>query len=365
MSFDLKTLLSPQNLLGLITTIKGGVPRFLPPGLFSNERPCIGNRGSYRRVKNSRILAPITQHGAAPVMLGGEDVTEIPQILMASKIGKPYDSNFFSNLQALSGNGTPAVQKYAEDVVNYHTAELKRKLTNLKTATEYSILTKGAVYVDSSNNLTLSSGSAAQTYSAGIPAANIDTIANITGIPGTWDDPNCDIPSQLRALKQKAIQTSGYPAAEILYGLNTPGYVRNNTAVAAMVSGNYILASDQYKTTEIPAKLCDYNWHPQYDAFYESTPGTQVQLWDAKTIVVIPTPSPEWQESLRGTTRIPTGYGVAQNALDAMQTNTQDASGMFSYALTDPHGIVQQVAGDCWFPVLTVPASLWIITVAP
>lgn len=364
MAFDIKTLLSPQNLLGLITTIKGGVPDYLPPNLFATDRPCIGNRGTYRRVQNSRQLAPIGQYGAAPVMVSGQGVTEIPQTLLSAKIGKPYDANFYSNLQALGGFGVPATQKYAEDLVSYETAELKRQVSNTMVASKYSVLTLGNIYVDSTNNLTLSSGSALQTYSAGIPASHIDTIANLSGVAGVWSDASSDIPSQLRAMKQKSAQETGYESMMVLYGINIPKWIRANTAAQAMVSGNYVLASEQYQSTEIPAKFANFNWYPQYGAFFETTPGTRIQLWPDNLAVFIPMPDPGWQEMLRGTTRIPTGFGVGADPLATMMSNTNDVSGMYSYATIDRHGVVEQVAGDCWFPVLTNPSVLYLATVA-
>lgn len=364
MASDLKTLLSPQNLLGLITTIKGGVPDYLPPGLFSNDRPCLGNRGTYRRIKNSRQLAPIVQYGAAPVAVDKQDVVEIPQTLLSSKIATPYDANFYSNLQALGGYGVPATQKYAEDLVAYETAELKRRVSNTMTASKYSILTLGNIYVDSSKNLTLTSGSAQQTFPAGIPTANIDTIATLSGVAGVWSDASSDIPSQLRAMKRKSVQETGFESMMVLYGINIPLYIRANTASQAMVSGNYVLASEQYQSTEIPARFANYSWFPQYGANYETSPGTRIQLWPDNLALFIPMPDPGWQEMLRGTTRIPTGFGVGGDPMATMMANTSDVSGMFSYATIDRHGQIEQVAGDCWFPVLTNPNVVYLATVA-
>src|SRR5271170_5160958 len=116
MPFDLRTILAPQNLLGLVQSIKGGVPELLPPGLFSKVRPTVGNTGSYRRVKATRQLAPVVQYGAPPVPMSGQDVQEVSEKLVHTIVSKPFDASFYNNLQGLSDI---TAQRYAEDVVSY------------------------------------------------------------------------------------------------------------------------------------------------------------------------------------------------------------------------------------------------------
>lgn len=361
MAYDIRTLLSPQNLLGLIQSIKGGVQDYLPPGLFANTRPCIGNRGTYRRTKNTRQLAPVSQYGGPPVYVNGSDVTEVPEVLLHSKLAKPFDANFYSNLQGLSD---VTAQKYAEDLVAYETAELKRRITNLQMASKYCALTQGKIYVDSTNNFTLSSGSAQYTIDFKIPAANIDTIANLTGIAGAWSAAGTDIPAQLRAMKQKSAFDTGYQSMAVLYGISVPQWIRANTLVQNAVTGNYVLATEQYRSTEIPAKFSDYDWYPQYGAMFQDPNGVNTKLWPDNIAVFIPLPDPSWQEMLQGTTRIPTSIGsVGGDALQTLMSNTSDVAGMFSYATIDRHGVVEQVAGDTWLPVPKVPGAIYIATV--
>jgi hypothetical protein len=165
-------------------------------------------------------------------------------------------------------------------------------------------------------------------------------------------------------MKQKSVQDTGFESMLILYGLSIPQWIRTNTAVQNMVNGNYVLATDQYKSRDIPAKLGDYDWYPQYSAFFEDASGSKVKLWPDNVAVFIPMPTPEWQEMLEGTTRIPTSLGgVVPDAVTAMTNFTQDVPGVFSYATMDRHGVVEQVAGNTWLPTIKNPQAVYVATV--
>jgi hypothetical protein len=361
MPFDLRTILAPQNLLGLVQSIKGGVPELLPPGLFSKVRPTVGNTGSYRRVMATRQLAPVVQYGAPPVPVNGQDVIEVSEKLVHTIVSKPFDASFYNNLQGLSDI---TAQRYAEDVVTYETAELKRRVTNLMAACKYSVLSQGVIYVDHTQQFAFGSSGSQYAIDFGVPTSNQTDIATFTGVTGLWSNSDTDIPLQLRTLKQLAVQATGYPITHCLYGKSIPDYIQNNTAVADLVRGNYVLATEQYRTTEIPPMLGDINWLPMYSAFAEDSTGAQYSLWPDNLAVFIPDPADDWQEMLEGTRRIPTTFGaVGGDALSVLQTGV-DAQGLFSYASVDRHLIVEQTVGNTFLPVLKVPAAIYQLTVA-
>lgn len=364
MAVDFRTLLAPQNLLGLVTTIKGGVPDPLPPNLFSSGATFLGNQGSYRRVKNTRRVAPMTQWGAPPVPVDSEDISEIPIKLMATRVAKAYDPTVFTNLQALTGI---SAQRYAEDAVNYQTAELKRRVTNLVSAAKMSVLALGKIYADSTGNLlpTSSGASAAFTYDAGIPSANVDTLATITGVSGAWSTAATDAVKQITYLKRKALETSGFPIAHAIYGRNVPGLVRGLTQFTNNVNGNYLKATEAYMTSEIPQGFLGLNWVPGYTHFYQDSAAATQSILGDNSIIFIPEPTNDWQELLTGTTPIPTTFGtVSTDASAQLAGSISHESGMYSYAWTDTHGVVSQAVGHCFLPVLKVPAAVWATTVA-
>src|ERR1700722_18030700 len=195
MHFDLRTILAPQNLLGLVQSIKGGVPDLLPPGLFTKVRPTVGNTGSYRRVTATRRLAPVVQYGAPPVSVDGQGITEVSEKLVHTIVSKPFDAAFYNNLQGLSDI---TAQRFAEDVVSYETAELKRRVTNLMAACKYSVLTSGVIYVDHTQQFAFSSGTAQYTVNFEVRTTNQTDVATYTGISGLWSSSDTDIPQQLR-----------------------------------------------------------------------------------------------------------------------------------------------------------------------
>lgn len=354
----------------LFSLLKGGVPDPLPASLFSTGTSFLGNQGSYRRVTNTRQVAPMTQWGAPPVPVQPMDMSEIPVKLLSSRISLPFDPTVFTNLQSFSGANA---QRYAEDVVSYQTGELKRRLMNLVAAAKMSVLTLGKIYADSSGNLlpTSSGASAAFTYDAGIPSANIDTIANLTGVSGAWSTAGTDAVKQITTLKKYAlggsstIGGSGYPIKYAIYGKNVSGVLRGLTQFTNNVNGNFQKATEAYNTTEIPDGFLGLNWVPGYTHFYQDSSNAYQTILGDNQVIFIPEPTNDWQELLTGTTPIPTQFGTVSSDAGAQLAGTiQHAPGMYSYAWTDPHGLVSQAVGHTFLPVLKVPKAVFVATIA-
>ena len=361
MSKPLQQILGGANMTGVIQSVKSGLPNLLPAGFTTPTRKVVGNTARYRKVDGNRELARLVQYGAPAALVGRRGVTETAVSLLHSFESIQHDPLVLQNLTRLDSE---ELQALAVDEIDRQSMEFKRRFENLRLCAIYSALSDGKLWFDAGGNLLFTSAGAAVTVDYGVPAGNRDQLGGIIG--ASWGVAGTDLIGDVQAIKKAALQTTGYPLAHAFYGANVPGYLANNTAAKAYITGTPALATQSYTSGEIPAGFAGLKWHPVYAAFGVDGAGTVTEFFGADTVVFTPEPSPDWWELIEGSYLVPTSIGKISEDPASSAASLSMQFGMFSYAkVTDNPVTVEHFAGDTFLPVLKVPAAVYIADVTP
>jgi hypothetical protein len=358
----LEQILGAKNLCGVIEAVKSiGASQLLPPNFLKSTRRVEGNTCTYFRVEGIRKTARLATYGSPSRVRNLSGVSEIPVTLMHTSESISHDVSTLVNLKNFINEEK---QKLGEQEVARRTAEFKQLFMNLRSAAIFSLLSQGAIHFDAEGNLLPSSSDAAVTIDFGIPAGNLnqlDALGDGDIIDASWATAGTDIVGQIQALKQAAVQLSGYPLRHAFYGKSILGFLQANDILKLYLQNNQkyqeIIAGG-----EIPDGLLGLTWHPMSEAFSELESGGKFWVGD-DTVIFTPEPDLSWYEFIEGSTPVPVNLERASDSVDALRQVILQY-GMFSYAkITDDPVAIKQVSGDTCLPIIKVPKAVFIATV--
>ena len=360
MATTLQEIIGYRNLTGIISDPKGGVPDdILPPSFMTITRRIVGHTCVYKKISGTRTTARISTYGRASQRMQLRGIEDKPIKLLHSIHNVSHD---MAVLAQLENYDNPQIQQLGKAEIARQTADFRQKFVNLRLSCIYSTLAKGAIYYDGDGELLPSSSGAVVTVDWGVDDDNKDQLNGI--ISASWATDSTDILGQLVEIKQTARQTTGYQIKHAFYGKNIPEYLVSNDSIANLVNGNPAYAQAMLQG-DIPP-ICNIQWHPAYDAFYEDKDGTIQEWFGDDTVVFTPDPSPDWFEGIEGSYCVPRNVNIGSDANSVVSSSFATVNGMFSYAYPtkDPAGI-KHVAGDTFIYCLKVPNAIFIADVTP
>lgn len=360
MSKTLEQLLGYVYLTGIIQRIKTGIPDVLPSAFSTIKKQVLGDAGRYTQTFGTRKTARRAEYGAPAVKqeLLGIEVKDVKLLHALEKITmNPL------TLQLLRSYDSYDLQKMGIDELNRQQLEFKQRFDNLRLAAVYSMLSLGAIYFDGSGNLLPMSSGAKVTVDFGVSANNQSQLNGI--ITASWANFNTDIPGQLRALKQRAAQLTGYPLKYAFYGKSIPSYLSQNNYVLDYLSRNPPVAQKFLDQAELPDNLFGYVWVPVYTAFYTDVDGTNQTFFGDDTVVFTPEIDSTIYEVIEGSYQVPSSFNATQNMAAAL-ASMKTVHGQFSYGVPvhDPP-TVEMFYGDTFLPVWKIPDTIFQADVTP
>jgi hypothetical protein len=361
MAKSVRDLLGWTSLCGIIKATTDGIPFVLPEGFRKSVGKTIGDTGRYTETRGTRTVARLNQYGAGSKQTAKKQIAIRDVKLLHSLESIQLDPLV---LQALRNYDNYDLQDRGKDEVIRQVDGFKTRFDNLRTATSTLALAKGHIWTDSDGNVLPSSSGAVNDFSYNIPAANVGTIATVTGVPGDMADPATNIPKQFRALKQLAIQTSGYRLGCCLYGRNIPEMITDNTYIKDYAAREPVRREAYLKEGDLTPEYTieGIKFYPGYEAFFEDKNGVNQKIVDDNALIFFPDPNPDWWDILEGTYEVPTTMNPFADGIAAREALKQ-VYGKFSYAMYgyDPVGI-NMYSGDTFFPCIKVPAAVFQLT---
>ena len=323
----LEQILGYVYLTGVIQKVKTGIPDNLPPAFQSVMKRVVGDAGRYVQVSGTRATARRTEYGSPSVQRALKGIESKDVKLLFSSEHIVLDPRL---LQTLRRYDSYEMQSMGEEEVARQLAEFRALFDNLSLAMKYSMLSVGAIYFDGDGNLLPTSSGAVATISYQMNANNQNQLNGI--ITASWALANTDIPLQLRNLKLRAAELTGYPLKYAFYGVNIPSYLTQNNYVLDYLSRSPTMREKWLETAEIPDGLFGYTWVPVYTSFYEDQNGTNQTFFDGDKVVFSPEIDSSVYERMEGTYPVPSSLNIAGNPAAAL-SNFKEISGMHAYGI--------------------------------
>jgi len=365
-SKSLEQILGYVPLLEAIETVKKGIPNPLPPAFSTSTRSVLGNTARWIVTTGTRQTATLSQYGAAARKRAQRSVGSQDVVLMHS-----FEEISFNPivLQQLRNYSNYEVQSMGEEEVARQVGNFTELFANLRIAANMMMLVNGKLWFDGSGNLLPTSSGAIETISVNRSANNENQLNSLITTP--WSNTGANIPNDLRKLKLRAAQDTGYEPVYALYGSNVPGYIEQNDYVIDYLSRSPNWNSRVNESPDIPEGLFGYKWVPMYTSFFDSTGAaaddttpTYQTIWDPDTIVFCPEPNKQWWEVIEGSYPIPTSINVQTDAEAALRS-LKEVFGMFGYSLVALNPVsINTYMGDTFFPAIKNPAVTYAMKVS-
>lgn len=358
MAKSLQQILGYVTLTGTIQATTRGIPNPFPEAFMTKTQDVVGNKGKYTRFTGQRKTARLNKYGGPAYRRNLMPVGEVDV-----KLFHLYEK---ITLDPLLMKALRSYDSYEQDrgiqEVGRHVAEFGALFQNANIATTAQVLNSGILYWDADGNLLPSSSGSAESHSFNMSANNQNQLNGI--ITASWALPTTDIPLQLRNLKKRAAQLTGYPLKYAFYGENIPTYLTQNDYVIDYLSRNPSVNVEFLQAAEL-GELFGLTWVPVYTSFFEDSADTNQAIWGADEITFTPEVSADWWEVLEGSYEVPKTIDIVTSAESAM-SSMDTVYGMFSYgkAEHDPPG-VSVFMGDTRLPVLKVPDAIYQADVTP
>ena len=359
MAKTIQQLLAAPNMIGVIQSIKTGVPNPFDPAFMSLTAPTAGDSGHYFKVEGTRQTAQLVQYGSESVRRSQVGVTRQSVKLLHTFLHQLHDPIVLQNILQLD---SPGVQAMGQAEIDRQAALFATLFDNLRISAVACMLCKGAVYFDGNGNLLPTSSGAVVTVDYGVPAANKDQVSTLVDVK--WDTVTANIGKQLQNIKDFALRTTGYDLTTAYYGSSVAGWIMANNYTQALAAGNPAISASLLQNT-LPDGLFGLKWRPAGSSFFVDADGTAQTLCAADTVILTPDPTRDWYELLEGTYLVPNALGTVSAGASAALSGVTIARGKFQYAkvLDDPV-TVKHNAGDTFLPVLKVPAAIFILDVS-
>lgn len=360
MAKTIQEILGYVSLTGLIQAVKTGIPDRLPDGYKRKGRQVVGDAGRYTQVRGTRQTARATMYGAAAHNRAQKGVESKDVKLIHSFESFKMDPLI---LQYLRNYDNYDLQNMGQQEVDRQMAEFSALFDNLDLALKYSMLALGAIYWNSDGHLLPSSSGSAYTVDYGMSANNRNQLNGI--ITASWANPNTDIPLQLRNLKARSLQLTGYELKHIYYGVNIPSYLTQNAYVIDYLARSPDMRQKYLDSADVPNGLFGFDWHPVYEAFYEDSSNTNQTFWSGDMVTFTPEPSQDVFENLEGSFFVPTSFNAVSDMAAALGA-LKMVHGKFGYAVPIHNPpTAEMYAGWTGLPIWRVPDALFCADVTP
>lgn len=361
MALSLEQVIGFVPLTAAVETVKGGVPRRLPES-FYRRNPAdqvLGNKARMIEYKGTRKNARLAPYGSPP-----RQIVQLPResrdvYLLHTIETIPFTQELYLQLRQLDNY---VVQKMAADEIAYQVTGATTRQTNLESSAVHVMLANGKLWFDADGNLLASSSGADLEVDFGVPANNLNQINGV--ISASWATTTTNIPTHINAIKQKAVNTTGYALKYALYGKNIMGYLLQNDFVKYYLARNSEANDFWKKTNQIPQGLFDLTWIPMQDVFFEDEDGTVTEIFGGDTVTFCPEPEPMVYSIYEGSYPVPKTLMLAQD-VQAMLTNYELKYGPFGFAMMNPPSQIIGVYGDTFLPRMKVPEAFFIADTTP
>lgn len=360
MAKTVEQILGYVYLTGLIQAVKTGIPDVLPKQFQTVKKTTIGDAGRYTQVSGTRATARQAMYGSAAVKRALKGISSKDVKLLHSF--EQIEMNPLI-LQWLREYDNYNLQQMGMQEVDRQQSEFRAYFDNLRLAAVLSMLANGKIWFDANGNLLPSSSSAQVTIDYGVSANNQSQLNGI--ITASWALANTDIPLQLRNLKKRSLQQTGYELKYLYYGTNIPSYLTTNNYVIDYLARNPVMQTKYLETAEIPDGLFGFTWVPVYKSFFEDSAGTNQEFFGADALIATPEIDQSVYELMEGTYMVPSTFNATSDMASALGTLKQ-VVGMFSYAVPIHNPpTAQMFMGDTFLPVWKVPDAIYQADVTP
>jgi hypothetical protein len=345
------------------------VPKLLPPAFYTRkpEFRVLGDKTRRIETAGTRKNARIVPYGAP-----GRQVDHLPLNGRDIRLIHTEEKIMFSHelfMQLREYESYTVMQKVAEEARRQVTAMATRQ-DNLLTSAVHVMLANGKLWFDSDGAILASASGADLTIDYGVPANNLNQLNGI--IDASWALSSTNIPGHLKALRQRARQTTGFPLKYALYGKNVMGHLLRNQFVK-----DYLVSlggADRAKTFldsgEIPSKMLDFEWIPMNETFFDTEAGVVTEIWGDDTIAFTPDiADPNVYGIYEGSTPVPKKFDLTGDVM-GQWANWDHESGAYGYGFPSgpwngqPLGLFG-VYGDTFLPSLHNPSAYFIADVTP
>ncbi len=369
MALSIEEILGFVPLTKAIETVKAGVPKLLPPAFYTRkpEFRVLGDKTRRIETAGTRKNARIVPYGAP-----GRQVDHLPLSGRDVRLIHTEEKLMFSHelfMQLREYENYTVMQKVSEEARRQVTAMATRQ-DNLLTSAVHVMLATGKLYFDADCSLLATSSGADLTIDYGVPANNLNQANG--AIDASWALATTNIPGQLKTIRQRARQTTGFPLKYALYGKNVMSHMlRNDFVKNHIVSlGGADRAKSFLDTGELPSKLFDFEWVPMNETFFDTEAGNVTEIWGDDTLVLTPDPNDVNVYGIyEGSTPVPTKFDLSGDLM-GQWANWDHKSGAYGYGFPQgpwngqPLGLFG-VYGDTFLPSLHNPSAYYILDVTP
>jgi hypothetical protein len=361
MADPIAEVLGVNNIVGVIQSIKPGIPAPLPPGYYTVNRTVQGDHVGFDSEAGERGVSTVVDRSSPSRHIVVDGMTQRFARLLTLKEDATVNPNVMQNLRAPGGQ---VMQRNGMGEVGRIVGRMNKRYENTRTAASHMMLLGGgAIYYNTDGELLPDSTGAINTVDAGIPASNLNQGLQIDGVTAilsaNWATNGTDIPGDMESLLTTALERTGYPLTTAIYGKNTLANFLSNDAIKELLKANAPLSAG-FSNLAIPAGFLGIdNWVKGAGIFWVDSTGTNRTFVAADEICFLPTPSGDWLENVEGSFMIPNGGPVYGSLLDA-SNQFAEITGKFGYAVQtyDPPG-AKMFTGDSFLPFIKVPNAVY------
>ncbi len=292
----------------------------------------IGDRAQYFRKYGQRKTSYLVKFGAPAKRHPLQQLDNQGLRLIHSHESFEINLAVMQELQSLER----FVQDKGMEWMAYQIQEAGRRHGNTRIATVATTLRYGAIYWDANGNLLPSSSGAAETYSFNIPATHQNQLNGIIAV--SWLNNNADIPGDIQAIQEFALQETGMPLETVLYGKNVRKAVTTNDLMQSFLARNQVWGDKFISTGVVPTEVFGLEWRPAWTLFYEDQTGTVQPLWDDNMAVFLPKLAQpddmsDWWAFYEGSYPCPKSLEIAADPKAMLSDrNFETVYGQFGYA---------------------------------
>jgi len=362
----IEQILQFRNLTGVIRAVKSGIPQIAPDDFMKPGRQFPGNRGEYFRITGTRQTARSVQYGSPAVRRDLRNVDNIPFTAFHTFESQQWPMALMIALTKMTSLDR---DQKGQEQAEYQTAEFKRFFSNLRIATSLQALFQGKVYFDSTGNLAVVDNATAggTTVNYNLPTNNVNFTASCSSTSVNWNNATATIMTDLLQIQTNSVKLTGYELTHCFYDDTVPGYIGNNTNAQQYLKLNPAMNQQYLTQNVIPDGFGGIKkWIPAGRAFFNDQNGTNQKLLTNNGVVFTPDPSPEWWEIFEGSYLVPNSVTpVIGGDSSIISANSTEVFGMFGYGVLalNPF-MVEQFAGDTFFPAIKVPGCVYSFPVA-
>ncbi len=224
-------------------------------------------------------------------------------------------------------------------------------------------LTGGVVYTDVDGNIT-ETASTGPTYNFQVPASNKSQLTFGSAIIATaWDNAAAKIATQLKNLRQKAIELHLPEPKHIWCPTDVINWLLDNTQLKEYFIRNP-RANEQILQGEMTEGLLGYTWH-FYDGVYEASDGTTKPLIPRTQVIIHPEVQGQsgWFRAFNGSQLINSTTKESKTIQESI-ANKEVVYGDYAYIreVRDPDSTVMYT-GTNFLYAFANPSAIWMPTV--